>query len=72
MSRGENESVGVFFPRRLLRSSLCHLCRDSLFRSTGRAFALPSGARLQLFVELSRSRLRLREEAAKVAVTTCS
>jgi len=44
----EGESVGVFFPRRLLRPSLWHLCRVSLFRSTGSAFALPSGARLRL------------------------
>jgi len=43
-----SESVGVFFPRRLLRPSLWHLCRNSLLRGTGRAFALPSGARLRL------------------------
>lgn len=68
----ENESVGVFFPRRLLTiKPLTPLSPLPLSRSRGSAFALPASARLELLRALAVC-FSPREEAAKVALTTAS
>jgi len=71
VSGGREPSVGVLFPRRLLRPCLWHLCRLSLLRGI---VARPSPC-LRAVASSSRELsvpLFPREEAAKAAVTTDS